>query len=65
MDDSTQAEVYVNRTKHILHNISDRVLQLRYKQANVQLADSKRDFLIAAQGFFALSLEGGIEQEEG
>jgi len=31
MDDSTQAEVFVNRTKHIVHNVSDRILQLRYK----------------------------------
>lgn len=61
MDDSTQAEVYVNRTKHIVHNVPDRILQLRYKQANVQLSDSKREFLLAAQGYFNISCEDGLE----
>lgn len=64
LDDSTQAEVFVNRTKHIVHNVSDRFLQLRYKQANVKLADSKREFLLAAQGYYNLALEEGLDADE-
>jgi len=64
MDDSTQAEIYVNRVKHIVHYCEDRTLQLRYKQGNVKLADAKRDFINAAHGYFVLSNEEGLEVDE-
>lgn len=48
MDDSTNAETYVNRVAHIMHKTSDKELQMRFKRAHVRVQDSKRDFIIAA-----------------
>jgi hypothetical protein len=35
MGDSTQAEIYVNRTAHIIHKVDSIEQQLRYKRAYV------------------------------
>ena len=63
MGDSTQAEIYVNRTAHIIHKVDSIEQQLRYKRAYVQCADSKRDFTRAAQGYYTLSTEPGLDAE--
>ena len=64
LDDSTQAEIFVNRARHIVHNVEDRILQLRFKQSNIKLNDSKREFLLAAQGYYNLCLVEGLEVDE-
>lgn len=65
MEDSTQAEIYINRVKHLIHNVeNDQMLQLRYKQANIRIADAKREFVTAAQGYYNFSNEEGLDQDE-
>ena len=61
LEDSVNAETYVNRVKHIVFHVEDRSLQLRFKYANIMLSDSKRDFQQAALGYFNLSNEAGLD----
>jgi len=37
---------------------------MRYKRAQVRVLDSKREFIFAAQGYYDLSLQEGLDQEE-
>ena len=62
-EDSTQAEVYVNRVAHIIYKVDKRETQLRYNLASTKCADSKREFVRAAQGYYNLSTEQGIDAE--
>jgi COP9 signalosome complex subunit 4 len=64
MSDSTSAETNVNKAAHLLHKTEDRELQMRYKRASVQVLDSKRQFILAAQGYYNLSFSEGIDSEE-
>ena len=63
--DSTQAEVYVNRISHIKHKVINLKIEteLRFKRANTECADNKRDFVRAAQGYYNLSAEQGVDAE--
>ena len=56
-EDATQAEVYVNRVAHLIFNVDKRETQLRYHLASTKCADSKREFVRAAQGYYNLSTE--------
>jgi COP9 signalosome complex subunit 4 len=62
-EDSTQAEVYVNRVSHLIHKVINREAKLRYNLASTKCADSKREFVRAAQGYYNLSTEQGIDAE--
>jgi hypothetical protein len=55
-DESTQAEIYVNKASHLIYDSRiDLESQLRYKRAFVQVSDSKRDYTNASQGYYNLS----------
>jgi len=64
MNDSTNAETYMNRASHIMHRTSDKELQMRFKRAYVRVQDSKRDFILAAQGYYNLSFQEGLDSDE-
>lgn len=64
MNDATNAETYVNRVAHFMHRTSDKELQMRYKRAQVRVLDSKREFILAAQGYYNLSFQEGLDTEE-
>ena len=61
-EDSTQAEVYVNRVAHIIYKVDKRETQLRYNLASTKCADCKREFVRAAQGYYNLSTEQGVDE---
>jgi COP9 signalosome complex subunit 4 len=60
-EDATQAEVYVNRVAHMIYKIDKRETQLKYNLASTKCADSKREFVRAAQGYFNISTEQGVD----
>lgn len=64
MNDATNAETYVNRVAHFMHRTSDKELIMRYKRAQVRVLDSKREFILAAQGYYNLSFQEGLDMEE-
>lgn len=64
-DDATQAEIFVNRASHMIYD--ERIQlesQLRYKRAFIKVSDSKRDYTNAAQGYYNLSTEKGVDAAE-
>jgi COP9 signalosome complex subunit 4 len=65
-DDSTQAEIYVNRASHcIYHDKVTPSLQFRYKRAFVMVSDAKRDYTNAAQGYYNLSTNKTVTDQDG
>ncbi len=60
-EDSTQAEVYANRVAHIIYKVDKRETQLRYNFVSTKCADCKREFVRAAQGYYNLSTEQGVD----
>lgn len=63
-DDATAAEIYANKVAHFIHEIESKELQLRYQRAHVQILDSKREFQLAAQGYYRLSTTEEVDKEE-
>jgi COP9 signalosome complex subunit 4 len=64
MTDPTNAEMYVNRVAHFMHRTSDKELHMRYKRNQVRVLDSKREFILASQGYYNLSFQEGLDNEE-
>lgn len=64
-EDSVNAEKYINKAAHIMHLVSDnRELQIRYKNYQAKILDSKRKFNLAAWEYYSISNLEGIEQED-
>jgi COP9 signalosome complex subunit 4 len=55
-DDSVNAEKFINKAAHVMHLVrEDRTLQLRYKNFQAKILDSKRNFPFAAWEYYSLS----------
>eukprot|EP01087_Luapelamoeba_hula_P000456 TRINITY_DN1033_c0_g1_i1.p1 TRINITY_DN1033_c0_g1~~TRINITY_DN1033_c0_g1_i1.p1 ORF type:complete len:391 (-),score=101.83 TRINITY_DN1033_c0_g1_i1:33-1205(-) len=54
-DESTQADMYINRAAALIHGCKDPVLQLRYKVCFARILDFKRKFIEAAGRYYELS----------
>uniref|UniRef100_A0A0G4FH25 COP9 signalosome complex subunit 4 n=1 Tax=Chromera velia CCMP2878 TaxID=1169474 RepID=A0A0G4FH25_9ALVE len=55
-DDSVSAEAYCNKAGMIVHEVENKVIELRYRVTYARILDSKRQFLLAANKYFELSL---------
>lgn len=64
VDDSTAAEVYINKLKNIMHGVSDQDLNLHFKLSQARIQDAKRDFLSASQRYHEISFSTAISEEE-
>lgn len=62
--DSTAAEMYLNKLKNIMHTISDPDLILHFKLSQARIQDAKRDFLSASQRYHEISFSPAIAEEE-
>lgn len=62
IDNSTQAETYINRAWPIMKNVTDDNLKLQFYTSFAEVSDIKRKFIDAAQRFYKLSqqLEDGM-----
>lgn len=54
-DDAVNAEKYINKAAHIIHQVQDNKLRNRYKVFHANIMDSKRRFLVAAYSYYDLS----------
>ena len=59
--DAVNAETYINKAAHIMHHVKDAAVQLRYKVCHARIMDSKRRFLVAAQSYYDLSNQDGVD----
>lgn len=64
VDDSTSAEMYINKLKNIMHTVSDPDLNLHFKLSQARIQDAKRDFLSASQRYHEISFSPAIAEEE-
>ncbi|KAM7193462.1 hypothetical protein V8F20_008365 [Naviculisporaceae sp. PSN 640] len=64
VDDSTAAEMYLNKLKNIMHTITDPEQILHFKLSAARIQDSKRQFLAAAQSYHDISFSPSIAEEE-
>lgn len=64
VDDSTAAEMYINKLKNVMHDVADQELNLHFRLSHARILDAKRDFLSAAQRYHEISLSGAISEEE-
>ncbi|KAF4962672.1 hypothetical protein FSARC_9233 [Fusarium sarcochroum] len=64
VDDSTAAEMYINKLKNIMHLISDQDLNLHFKLSQARILDAQRDFLSASQRYHEISFSPSIAEEE-
>ncbi|KAJ9428882.1 hypothetical protein QL093DRAFT_2147770 [Fusarium oxysporum] len=64
VDDSTAAEMYINKLKNIMHTVSDQELNLHFKLSQARILDAQRDFLSASQRYHEISFSPAIDEEE-
>jgi COP9 signalosome complex subunit 4 len=64
VDDTTSAEIYLNKAKNLMYQVPDKEQNLLFKLSQARIQDSRRDFLNAAQGYQDISLMLIIAEEE-
>ena len=62
--DAVNAETFINKAAHIMHLVKEQSLQLRYKVCHARIMDSKRRFLVAAQSYYDLSNQEGVDPSD-
>lgn len=63
-DDAVNAEKYINRATHVILDVDDIELVLRYQLCKARVADSKRQFLNSAYDYYSLSKHGEANIEK-
>jgi len=59
------AEKFINKAAHVMHLCTeDRAIQLRYKNFQAKILDSKRKFNLAAWEYYGLSNQEEIDGED-
>jgi COP9 signalosome complex subunit 4 len=63
-DDPTSAEIYLNKFKNIMHEVTDPTSLIHFQVSQARIQDSRRDFLAAAKGYEDISLDPNIGEDE-
>ncbi|KFY39051.1 hypothetical protein V494_04130, partial [Pseudogymnoascus sp. VKM F-4513 (FW-928)] len=63
-DDPTSAEIYLNKFKNIMHEVTDPTSLIHFQVSQARIQDSRRDFLAAAKGYEDISLSPAIGEDE-
>jgi len=63
-DDSVNAEKYINKAAHIIYDVQDPQIVIRYRICHAKISDSKRKFILAAHSYYALSNQESVVPEE-
>jgi COP9 signalosome complex subunit 4 len=64
VDDSTAAEMFINKLKNIMHDGSDPELTLHFRLSQARILDAQRNFLSASQRYHEISFSPSIAEEE-
>ena len=64
VDDTVAAEVYINKLKNVMHQITDDETKLHFALSSARVLDSKRDFLSAAHRYHEISFSPAVAEEE-
>lgn len=63
-DDPTSAELYLNKFKNIMHEVTDPTSLIHFQLSQARIQDSRRNFLAAAKGYEDISLDPSIGEDE-
>lgn len=63
-DDTTSAEAWLNKAKNLMYTIEDKELQVHFALSQARVQDARRNFLVAAQGYFEISFNTYISEDE-
>ena len=64
-DDAVNAEMFLNKATHVILDVEDADLNIRYRYCKAKVFDSKRKFLLASQAYYELSNNEGGKIDEG
>lgn len=63
-DDTTNAEIYLNRAKNLVHRVEDDELKLQFQLSQARILDSRRNFIEASQAYHSFSFSPILEEGE-
>jgi COP9 signalosome complex subunit 4 len=63
-EDSVNAETFINKAAHLIHLVDAQELVIRYKVCHSRVLDSKRKFELAANAYYSLSIQEGVDPED-
>lgn len=63
-DDPTSALTYLNRTKNVIHGVTDQATRLQFQLSQARISDSQRNFADASRTYYAISQETAIDEDE-
>ncbi|KAH8165935.1 hypothetical protein CIB48_g2339 [Xylaria polymorpha] len=64
VDDTTSAEIYLNKLKQVIHTVSDPTLNLHFRLSQARIQDAKREFLNASSIYHDISLLTAVSEDE-
>ncbi|KAH9884762.1 hypothetical protein F4778DRAFT_553336 [Xylariomycetidae sp. FL2044] len=64
VDDTTAAEMYLNKLKNVIYTVSDPVLNLHFRLSQARIQDAKREFLAASQAYHDISHSPAVSEDE-
>lgn len=63
-DDTTSAEMFLNKIKNLPSKIEDPELKLHFQLSQARILDARRRFLDASQEYLNVSLASGVDEED-
>ena len=63
-NDTTSAEIYLNKAKNLILDCKDQVLKLMFQLSQARILDARRKFLAASQSYHALSFSPLVVEPE-
>merc|ERR1712000_209578 len=64
VDETTKAEIFINKLKNIMHQVQDQKLALMFNLSQARILDAQRNFLSAANKYHEISFSLAIAEEE-
>lgn len=64
VDDSTSAEIFINKLKNVMHQVEDAEMTLHFNLSQARIHDAQRNFLSAANKYHEISFSIAIAEEE-
>jgi len=63
-DDAVNAELFLNKATHVILDVPDEEINMRYRYWKAKVFDSKRKFVFASQAYYELSSKEDYKIEE-
>ncbi|KAF2118496.1 COP9 signalosome-like protein complex subunit 4 [Lophiotrema nucula] len=63
-DNPTDAVFQLNRIKQVIHGVTDKNTRIHFLLSQARILDAQRNFLDASQGYFTLSNEPAVDEDE-